>query len=69
MTSSLSVCAHVHTTRRHVWRVAEGVNALPSDARVVGVVLSRTCRGRCLDSVTDDATHVAVMDQVSHWLQ
>ena len=29
-----------------------------------------TCRGaRYPDCVTDDATHLAVMDQVSYWLQ
>ena len=29
-----------------------------------------TCRGaRCFDCVTDDAAYLAVMDQVSHWLQ
>ena len=55
-------------------------DALPSGAGGVGVVLSQppgcysswTHAGvlhRCLDCVTDDATHLAVKNQVSHWSQ
>ena len=69
----------------HVWREhstlggGRGWDALPSSAGAVGDMVSPTqsklqlldtCRGaRCLDCVTDDATHLAVTDQVSHRLQ
>ena len=78
-TSSPSVCAHEYTTNRPSGAEEDDGDALPSSAkRVGGVVRSTslklqhldTCRGaRCLDCVTDDATHLAVTDQVSHWLQ